>query len=227
MIKEERGAIVMAIKFAESVPSTPSIRISSWYQSNVYPWLYVYRYSGAQSKINAMVKKANQMATNGYDYYYKNPGFGPKGWCCVTFCSYLVYAADITKKSWIMGSSNNDYFWSPRYGGTAYDDFLINNGFKKYNFSTIGKDGLKTGDILQRWDHSVIVTQGNNSKPIEEEFDVASIPTIKKGSSGIHVKNLQALLNLWTTQSGKLQPIVIDGYFGNVTEERLKIYQKL
>lgn len=213
-----------AVKFAESVPSAPSIRISDWYQSSVYPWLYVYRYTGEQSKIDAMVKKANQMAAHGYDYYYKNPGFGEKPWCCVTFCSYLVYAAGITKKTWVMGSSYNDYFWSPRYGGNAYDDFLIDNGFKKYDFSQIGKAGLKAGDILQRWDHAVTVVQGNSTPAPTGGFDVALIPTIKRGSTGNCVKNLQALLNLWMN---KETPLKIDGQFGALTETRLKQYQKI
>lgn len=208
----------MAIKFAESIPSTPSIRISSYYESSVYPWLYVYRYTGAQSKIDRMVAAARTMAANGYNYYYQNPGFGPKGWCCVTACSYWVYQG--LGLNWVMGSSRNDYFWSPRYGGTAYDDFLINHGFKKYNFAQIGRNGLRAGDILQRWDHSVTVVEGNNT---EEGFDVAKIKTLKKGSSGNEVKNLQALLNVWLSKTPKL---IVDGVFGSVTEEHLKAYQK-
>lgn len=214
-----------AVKFAESVPSTPSVRISNFYASSVYPWLYVYRYTGAQSKIDKMVAKAKEMAAHGYDYYYRNPSFGEKPWCCVTIASYWIHIG--LGLRWIMGSNQNDYFWSPRYGGTSYDLFLRNNGFKKMNYSQVGKAGLRAGDILMRNDHSVMIVEGADTKPSEEGFDVAKMPTLKLGSTGNVVKNLQALLNLWTTQTGAYEPILVDGLFFKVTEERLKLYQRL
>ena len=108
-----------------------------------------------------MVEAAKAMARKGSNFRYVNPGFGPINWCCVTVCSYWVYEADITGTKWVMGSSNQPYFWSPRYGGDTYDDFLIDNNFIKMSFKNIGRDGLRAGDILQANDHSVTVVQGD------------------------------------------------------------------
>lgn len=145
------------VVFAECVPQNPAVKLTDYYEHN---WLYVYRYQGNQSKIDKMVKSAKEMAKNGSKYRYVNPGFGPTDWCCVTACSYWVYEAGITGTKWKMGDRNQPYFWSPRYGGDTYDDFLINNNFKKLLFKDVKKDGLRAGDILQSNDHSVTVVEG-------------------------------------------------------------------
>lgn len=60
-----------------------------------------------------------------------------------------------------------------------------------------------------------------------EDIIMGKLDTLKKGDTGNQVKNLQALLNLWTTQGGTYREIVVDGYFGEETETRLKVYQAL
>lgn len=207
----------MMIKLMESVPYAPTVRASTYYDGN---WLYVYRYEGADQKevIDRMISKATAMANDGYFYNYVNPSFGAKDWCCVTICSY--WATYGTGNYWKMGSPDNDYVWSPRYGGN-YDKMLLNLGFKKYNFNNIGLAGLQSGDMIQSWSHMAMV------KLIEEEFDLSKLPTLRRGSTGNVVKNLQILLNYWMCQSGANKPLLVDGVFGSKTEEMLKLYQKI
>lgn len=64
-------------------------------------------------------------------------------------------------------------------------------------------------------------------KVIEEEFTLDKMPTLKRGSTGNVVKNLQILLNYWMCQSGANKPLLVDGVFGEKTEEMLKLYQKI
>lgn len=71
------------------------------------------------------------------------------------------------------------------------------------------------------------IDSGSHVEPTEGDEIMTKLSTLKKGSTGNQVKNLQALLNLWTTQSGKYRDIEVDGYFGNATEARLKAYQNL
>ena len=61
----------------------------------------------------------------------------------------------------------------------------------------------------------------------EGEKVMVTLRTLRRGDTGNEVKNLQALLNLWTTQNGTYRDIVVDGYFGEETETRLKAYQAL
>ena len=98
---------------------------------------------------------------------------------------------------------------------------LLNLGFKKYNFNNIGLAGLQSGDMIQSWSHMAMV------KLIEEGFDLSKLPTLKKGSTGNVVKNLQILLNYWMCQSGANKPLLVDGIFQEKTEEMLKLYQKI
>lgn len=71
--------------------------------------------------------------------------------------------------------------------------------------------------------------QGSDTDQDEESEDIimGKLDTLKRGDTGNQVKNLQALLNLWTTQDGTYRDIVVDGYFGEETETRLKAYQAL
>lgn len=202
------------IKLLESVPYAPTVRASTFYNGD---WLYVYRYEGSNKAdvIQRMIDLADLMVKNGYYYNYVNPSFGKRDWCCVTLVSYWVsHGCDLP---WKMGSPDNDYVWSPRYGG-AYDRYLINAGFKKYNYNVVKE--LKTGDIVQSWSHIAMV------KIIEEEFTLDKMPVLKMGNTGNVVKNLQILLNYWMCQSGANKPLLVDGVFGKKTEEMLKLYQK-
>lgn len=208
----------------ECVPQDPVIRSSNWYCDKNDPWLYIYRYFGASAKLEKMLSCAGDMVKQGYKYSYINPGFGPEDWCCVTVTSYWIYEAGMVQdKEWIMGSSNQSYIWSPKYGG-AYDALLLNNGWKKYlyNESWLINKKFRAGDIIQSAGHIAVIAADDH-----EIFEVEKMPTLMNGDTGNVVKNLQALLNLWTTQSGKYKAIKIDGIFGDETEERLKLYQEL
>ena len=70
------------------------------------------------------------------------------------------------------------------------------------------------------------IDQGSDADITEDEI-IMKLETLQRGSTGNQVKNLQALLNLWTTQSGENDRITEDGVFGSETEERLKLYQAL
>ena len=70
------------------------------------------------------------------------------------------------------------------------------------------------------------IDAGTDVDTSEDEI-MTKLETLRNGSTGNQVKNLQALLNLWTTQSGDYEPIAVDGYFGDETENRLKVYQTL
>lgn len=202
------------IALYESVPYDPTIRASNYYMNN---WLYVYRYekNDKSTVISKMVAKAKEMAKHGYDYNYVNPSFGAKDWCCVTVVSYWVCVG--TGKEWKMGDPNQSYLWSPRYGG-EYDLFMFEQGFSKYNFDSIAE--LKEGDIIQSRGHVALCFEKGG-------FDLSKMPTLKYGSKGNVVKNLQCLLNLWMCQSGANKPLLVDGDFGYMTEERLKLYQEV
>ena len=58
----------------------------------------------------------------------------------------------------------------------------------------------------------------------ETEKIMKKLEILKKGSTGNQVKNLQGLLNVWLTRT---EPLVIDGIFGEITEDRLKLYQSI
>lgn len=58
----------------------------------------------------------------------------------------------------------------------------------------------------------------NNSK---EEFDLATIWTVQKGSNGGHVRTVQALLN-----SKNKAGLLVDGDCGNLTVQAIKNYQQ-
>lgn len=165
-----------------------------------------------------MIETAADMAEDGSQYNYVNPSFGALDWCCVTVISYWVCVG--IRRKWIFGSSDQPYLWSPKYGGD-YDAFMLDAGFDKIPFYQVGSSGLKAGDILQSWSHAVMVYEDNDS------FDVGEMPTLKRGSSGNVVKNLQVLLNYWMCQNGTNKPLIVDGYFGDLTEQRLKDYQKI
>lgn len=68
---------------------------------------------------------------------------------------------------------------------------------------------------------------GSDTEPADDNAIIKQLPTLKLGSTGNQVKNLQALLNLWTTQDGTFKSITMDGDFGPETETRLKAYQAL
>lgn len=211
------------IKFAESVPYRPTVRKSNWYTDRSQPWKYIYRYKGnIKNCISNMVTKAEEMISNGYRYNYVNPSFGEYDWCCVTIVSYWVYCG--LGKKWVFGSSAQPYIWSPSYGGD-YDKLLLDNDFAKYDYSDnwLSNKWYRAGDILMSNGHTVMIIEDEQKDKI---FEVSNMPTLINGDRGNIVKNLQALLNLWTTQTGKNQPIKVDGIFGNETEERLKLYQK-
>lgn len=60
--------------------------------------------------------------------------------------------------------------------------------------------------------------------PLERDDEIMTkLPTLKKGSEGNEVKNLQALLNVYMTKG--VSPLKVDGKFGVVTQARLKAYQ--
>ena len=204
------------IKLYESVPYAPTIRASTYYDGN---WLYVYRYekSDRDEVISRMMKESKKMADNGYYFGYINPSWGWRTWCCVTVVSY--WASIGVGHEWKMGKSDQGYIWSPRYGGD-YDKFLLDLGFTKYNYNLIGLSGLRSGDIIQSWSHVAM------AELIEEGLTMDKMPTLKKGSKGNTVKNLQVLLNYWMCQSGEIRPLFVDGDFGSLTEERVKEYQK-
>jgi len=62
-----------------------------------------------------------------------------------------------------------------------------------------------------------------DKKEESEDIDImAALKKLYKGCEGMQVKNLQALLNVWVRKD----PLLIDGIFGDLTEEKLKIYQK-
>ena len=61
----------------------------------------------------------------------------------------------------------------------------------------------------------------NYDAETSKEFDMASLPSIKYGSTGAHVKTLQAILK---AKYGK--PLSVDGDFGNNTTKKLKEVQK-
>lgn len=225
---------VKMIKCAECVPATPVIRISDWYESTIYPWLYVYRYTGPQSKVDKMVAVAEEMAAQGSIYNYVNNvdpakgpiGFGPLDWCCVTVCSYWVHAAGITPEPWIMGSNKNDYFWSPRYGGTAYDDFLLENGFEKLKYSKVGKEGLWKGDIVQRWNHTVTITEGNDEMTNTERAMLDGLKkdvVLKKGSKGELVTFIKNYMKYW----GHYPYTIKNDKFGSKLKKSIMGWQQL
>ena len=151
------------VKVSESIPDTPSLRTVDLYIP-YNGWLYVYKYTGSDANRNVNVcAQALSMVVNASLYYYENPGWGQYGWSCVTYISYCINVA--MGATWIFGSSYNNYFWSPRYGG-AYDSFLINNGYTKYSWSDYinGVINLDAGDIIQSNDHAVLVTTGDDGE---------------------------------------------------------------
>lgn len=62
-----------------------------------------------------------------------------------------------------------------------------------------------------------------DKESLEGLYMNGKLEVLQRGSTGNQVKNLQALLNLWLPS---LSPLVIDGYFGAVTEYHLMVYQK-
>ena len=59
-------------------------------------------------------------------------------------------------------------------------------------------------------------------KPTSKYFNVLALPTLKKGSKGENVSDLQRFLN-WYSSTFALK---VDGDFGSLTEDAVKIFQK-
>lgn len=117
---------------------------------------------------------------------------------------------------------------------TAVDPDYICHAANDYD----GKSGDSSGNEIRRqklydggWHYLYRLKDEYNKeikdKTPEDVYKEIKIRVLKKGMSGDDVKCLQALLNLWTTQSGENPPIAVDGYFGDETEERTKLYQTL
>ncbi len=105
---------------------------------------------------------------------------------------------------------------------------LNNSGLFQSKIAYTSDTALYTGDVLvtKTSGHTVIVTSGKSRSGATTEtetggFDVATLPTIKKGSSGATVKSLQALLNVKNNAG-----IKIDGDAGTATDKAIKAYQK-
>ncbi|MCD7734526.1 MAG: peptidoglycan-binding protein [Clostridiales bacterium] len=97
---------------------------------------------------------------------------------------------------------------------------------EKVAYVSQAKTPVYNGDILvtKTKGHTVIVVSGNprtaSSTTTEGGFDVSTLSTIKKGSSGAQVKSLQSLLN------GKAGAgLSVDGDCGNKTVAAVKAYQ--
>lgn len=168
---------------------------------------------------------------------------------CCTSISYCIYKAF----RWKWASQKYGYYW-PHVSEGGFDYFLTHMlHLKKCMWSDNMQDSLQPGDILissETYGHTVCyvgegyIFDANNSyeddiairkyynmewlycyRWINDQEDIIKmLQTLKKGSKGNQVKNLQALLNLWLSKS---EPLIIDGYFGEVTEIRLKRYQEL
>ena len=66
----------------------------------------------------------------------------------------------------------------------------------------------------------------NGEKNDSEKEDFADMDTLKKGSRGLQVKAVQALLNLWGGEEVKgYKPLTIDGDFGTKTRTATKSFQ--
>ena len=59
--------------------------------------------------------------------------------------------------------------------------------------------------------------------PEQEDEIMTKLHTLYKGCTGMQVKNLQGLLNVWVPAN----PLKVDGQFGEYTEDKLKIYQNV
>lgn len=96
---------------------------------------------------------------------------------------------------------------------------------KKY---LTGTDYLQRGDILcKAGSHTVIVLDDGSavtSKPVEQPATyTVTLPVLQKGSKGVSVRILQALLISCGYSCGRAG---IDGDFGNATENALECYQE-
>lgn len=173
----------------------------------------------------------------------------PKSFDCCTSISYCIYKA----MGWKWAKQIYGYYW-PHVQETGFDAFLTDMlHLDKLMWSDADRQYLQPGDILisdADYNHTVCYIGDNlifdandyykDSIAIRSYYDMHwlycyrwkeesedpmnVLKTLKKGSTGNQVKNLQALLNLWMSKS---EPLLIDGIFGEVTESRLKRYQEL
>lgn len=152
---------------------------------------------------------------------------------CKTFANaikdagYLpgIYASSSWFKSQLNASELTDYsIWTAQYASkcTCPVDYDI------WQYSSSGSVSGISGKVDMNYMYNLPGGTGTTSETdtsttttTKGGFDVATLSTIKNGSSGAEVKSLQLLLN------GKAGAnLTVDGKFGSLTEDAVEAYQK-
>ncbi|MCC8128960.1 MAG: peptidoglycan-binding protein [Clostridiales bacterium] len=214
-------------------------------ETNQIPyWLYAYLDRGdelAQAKF--LVKTVKALADaffRGYvlDVEAGNPAAnvqaaldyleGLGGRCMI----YTMYAQYGTYKSVITGRGENTAWWEARYGrnDSSYNSsYPAHDGADLHQYTSQGRcPGISgsacdlnrlTGAKEERWFTGE--TAASITTTTTGGFDVSTLSTIKKGSTGAQVRSLQSLLN------GKNKAALsVDGDCGSNTVAAIKSYQK-
>ncbi len=152
---------------------------------------------------------------------------------CKTFANaikdagYLpgIYASSSWFKSQLNASELTDYsIWTAQYASkcTCPVDYDI------WQYSSSGSVSGISGKVDMNYMYNLpgstdttSQTDTSNTTTTKGGFDVATLSTVKNGSSGAEVKSLQSLLN------GKAGAnLTVDGKFGSLTEDAVEAYQK-
>ncbi|MCC8181934.1 MAG: peptidoglycan-binding protein [Clostridiales bacterium] len=146
---------------------------------------------------------------------------------------YTMYAQYSTYKSVITGRGENTAWWEARYGkndGSYNSSYPAHDGADLHQYTSKGScPGISgsvcdlnrlTGTKAENWFTGAGLTITTTTTSTTGGFDVSTLSTIKKGSSGAQVKSLQSLLN------GKAgASLSVDGDCGSKTVAAVKSYQ--
>lgn len=108
---------------------------------------------------------------------------------------------------------------------TRTDPDYVTHASMDYDGKTGDSSGreIRTERLYNSDWHYVYRLREKFNKEISGDI-MGKLETLKKGSTGNQVKNLQALLNLWLTSE---EPLITDGIFGDNTEAHLRLYQSI
>ncbi|MCD7828897.1 MAG: peptidoglycan-binding protein [Clostridiales bacterium] len=136
-----------------------------------------------------------------------------------------IYASSSWFKSQLNASELTDYsIWTAQYASkctcpVSYDIWQYSSSGSVSGIS--GKVDMNYMYTLPGSTDATSKTDTSTTTTTKGGFDVATLSTIKSGSSGAEVKSLQSLLN------GKAGAnLTVDGKFGSLTEDAVEAYQK-
>ncbi|MCD8381559.1 MAG: peptidoglycan-binding protein [Clostridiales bacterium] len=144
---------------------------------------------------------------------------------------YTMYAQYSTYKAVITGRGDNTAWWEARYGkndGGYSSSYPAHDGADLHQYTSKGSCPGISGDVCdlnrltgtkaESWFTGT--TSSSTTTTTTGGFEVSTLSTIKKGSTGAQVKSLQSLLN------GKAgASLSVDGDCGTKTVAAIKSYQ--